>query len=473
MHEIEVVPRSTSAFQRVLDATGEERLNDSLGSLRSRVGRGRVVWHVNSTATGGGVAEMLSTLLPYEAGAGIDVRWVVIGADDRFFELTKRVHNRLHDDEGDGGPLGGAEHALYEEALHQARHDLESAVRSGDIVVLHDPQTAGLVSALKRAGAHVVWRCHVGVDEPGPLARSAWDFLRPEIDTADAWVFSRAAHVWAGLPSQRVVILAPCIDVLSPKNHPLDDPSSAAILSAAGLWPNGEGDARVQLAGRSSGPIVVQRQARVVEDAPIPAHARLVLQVSRWDRLKDAAGVITGFTESGPSDDRVHLVVAGPAVEGVSDDPEGAAVFDEVRGLWQGLASDVRKRVHLACLPMDDPDENGIMVNALQQRADVVVQKSIAEGFGLTVAEAMWKERPVVATGVGGIQDQIVDGESGILIDDPADLETFGRAVARLLDDADASARMGKAAHQRVCDRFLPAHHFTGELAMLDRVLAS
>ena len=168
-------------------------------------------------------------------------------------------------------------------------------------------------------------------------------------------------------------------------------------------------------------------------------------QVSRWDRLKDPLGILSAFAEHVHADEEPHLLLAGPDVTAVADDPEGAEVFDEVEAAWHGLPQRVRRRVHLALLPMDDADENAVIVNALQRRADVVVQKSLAEGFGLTVAEAMWKGRPVVASDVGGIQDQIEDGKTG-LPRRPTDLAAFGDRVNRLLADPHDAERMGAAA---------------------------
>jgi trehalose synthase len=166
-----------------------------------------------------------------------------------------------------------------------------------------------------------------------------------------------------------------------------------------------------------------------------------------------------------------HLVLAGPQVEGVSDDPEGAEVLAEVRAQRESLPAETRARTHLASLPMDDVEENAAMVNAIQRRADVVVQKSIAEGFGLTVAEAMWKARPVVASRVGGIRDQIVDGESGVLLDDPADLAGFGGAVTGLLRDPDRAHRIGEAGRQRVGEQFLGWRHLLQYVALLSDLL--
>jgi trehalose synthase len=185
----------------------------------------------------------------------------------------------------------------------------------------------------------------------------------------------------------------------------------------------------------------------------------VITQVSRWDNLKDPLGVLQSFADHVASAGPGHLVLAGPSTASVSDDPEGAAVWKSVQETWHELPREIRERVHLASLPMDDGEENAAIVNALQRHSSVVVQKSVAEGFGLTVAEAMWKSRPVVASRVGGIQDQIVDGESGVLISDPHDLRAFGEAVAGLIDDPARARQIGEAARERVVDQFLgPAH---------------
>src|SRR5204862_3518319 len=168
-------------------------------------------------------------------------------------------------------------------------------------------------------------------------------------------------------------------------------------------------------------------------------------------------GVLVGFAENVRLDGfEPHLVLAGPGTGSVADDPEEARFLGEVTDAWKDLPGEAKGRIHIACLPMEDGEENAAIVNALQRRSDVIVQKSLAEGFGLTVAEDMWKERPVVASRVGGIQDQVVHGESGLLVDDPGDLDGFGRSVTRLLEDREGATRMGLAARQRVCDEFLP-----------------
>jgi trehalose synthase len=202
----------------------------------------------------------------------------------------------------------------------------------------------------------------------------------------------------------------------------------------------------------------VHAAAQIDEDAPLGPDDRYVLQVSRWDVLKDPHGVIDGFARYVAPNTDAHLVYAGPAVAAVTDDPEGARVLADARAQREALDPAVRARVHLAMLPMDDLEENAAIVNALQREAAVVVQKSLAEGFGLTVAEAMWKARPVVASRIGGIADQIDDGVNGLLVDDPRDLAAFGAAVLRLLDDPEEAERVGAAAQERVRERFLGTH---------------
>ncbi len=198
----------------------------------------------------------------------------------------------------------------------------------------------------------------------------------------------------------------------------------------------------------------------------------LVVQVSRWDPLKDPVGVMRGFASlvDGTTPSSAHLVLAGPDVSGVTDDPEGGAVFDAVHLAWRALPHAVRDKIHLASLPTADVEENAVIVNALQRHATVVVQKSLKEGFGLTVTEAMWKGRPVLASAVGGIQDQIEDGVSGVLLKDPTNVEEFAMALRRLLEDPDWAQRLGAAARDRVCDQFLGIRHLLEYARLIARL---
>src|SRR5438132_10305287 len=433
---------------------------------------GRAIWSVNSTAKGGGVAEMLQSLVPYARGAGVDARWAVIGGDDQFFRITKRIHNRLHGAVGDGGPLGTEERREYEAVARINADRLVRLVKPRDLLLLHDPQTAGLIPELRAAGRLVVWRCHVGVLDPNQLVHEAWEFLRPYVLAANGYVFSSPGFVWDGLDPARTHIIPPSIDPFSPKNRELDTSTVAAILAGAGLVDAAGGHQPARYPRSEGGEGVISHRSEVTEDAPLTPATQLILQISRWDRLKDPEGVIRGFVEQVIDRCPAHLMLAGPSVADVTDDPEGLATCEAVRAAWRALGSQVRARIPLATLPMDDAEENAIMENALQRRAQVVVQKSLAEGFGLTMAEAMWKGRPVVASRVGGIPDQIEDGVTGCLVD-PRDLKTFGDNVAYLLTNADAAARMGRAAEEHVREHFLGSRHLLQHLELFRGLLTA
>jgi len=467
--EVSIDPEALDRFRAVLDADELRRFLQTAGSARELL-EGRTVWNVTSTARGGGVAEMLTSLLPLARGASVNARWIVIQAKEEFFRLTKRIHNRLHGDPGDGGDLGPTEHALYKKVLDAHAAGLSNLVDARDIVILHDPQTAGLVPSIHSSGATVIWRCHIGVDVPNALVRSAWSFLLPYLEEADAYVFTRSAYVGEGLQQDKVAIIPPSIDAFSPKNQTLSPDQVAGILSATGLVQGSGTSGTFLRADGARG--VVTRGTNLSGGSPVPDGARIVTQISRWDRLKDPLGVIRGFVEYVVPYSDAHLVVSGPQVGAVADDPEGSEVLAQVRALWETFASDLRARIHLACLPMADVEENAAIVNALQRRASIVIQKSLAEGFGLTVAEAMWKERAIVASRVGGIQDQLVNGVSGLLVD-PTDLAAYGHAVVTLLNDHEMATRLGKAAHRRCREEYLGPRHLARFVKLFEYLLCS
>ena len=442
---------------------GEKRLARLL-ELASRTRErldGRRVVNVNSTATGGGVAELLHVLLGYARGAGIATEWDVVEADPAFFAITKRIHNRLYGTQGDGGRLGEAERRYYEETLARNARAVLASVRPQDVVIVHDPQPAGLIPVLLERGALVVWRCHVGIDRSNEWTEQAWSFLRPYVEPARAHVFSRAEFAPSFVATETLAVIAPSIDPFAAKNTALARGRRLEILGDTGLL-------------ASAGPCGPRvRRAEVVREGPAPAaDAPLVVQISRWDHLKDMAGVLGGFVQAVPRTSGASLVLAGPAFAGVADDPESGVIWTEIVDQWKGLSSVDRARVHLALVPMEDPLENALVINALQRQAAVVVQKSLAEGFGLTVAEAMWKSRAVVGSAVGGIADQLVDGVSGVLLDDPRDLTAFGNALAKLLRDPEERRRLGRNARRRASTHFLPDRHLRDYALLLERIVA-
>ena len=462
--------------QRLEDLIGPERaarFERTAAAARSGLAGRRVV-NVNSTASGGGVAELLQTLLAYVRGVGIDARWVVVEGDAAFFEVTKRIHNHLYGSRGDGGSLGPEAHAAYAHTQHDNAGSLLSFIRRDDIVILHDPQTAGLAAAVHAAGAHVVWRCHVGRDTPNEATEIGWSFVRQYLDPVDAFVFTRADFAPDWIDRDRLHVITPSIDPFCTKNAELSPAEARSILQFVGLL---GGDGRADLATfrrRDGSPGRVDRRVDILQTGPPPDPATpLVVQLSRWDRIKDMEGVLRAFAEYVDRSHGAHLMLVGPEVHGVSDDPEGGDVLDECITAWRELPRSSRTRIHLACVPMTDPDEAAIIVNALQRHATVVAQKSLAEGFGLTVVEAMWKRRPVVASRVGGIVDQIVDGEHGFLIDDPGDLEAFAVATNRLLADDGLAARIGANAYERAHREFLGDRHLERYAVLFSSMLGA
>lgn len=459
LQEVEVQALDAARLESLI---GQERMarfeqvaDDAQAALA-----GHAVLNVNSTAAGGGVAEMLQTLLAYVRGAGIDARWLVIQGDEEFFSITKRIHNGLYGFPGDGGELGEREREHYERVLRRNGEELLALVRPGDVVVLHDPQPAGLAAALQGAGARVVWRCHVGRDEPNQWTERAWEFLRPYLGDADDYVISRAPFAPPWADPAKTHVIPPSIDPFSAKNEPMSRRNVRLALSYVGVLDGDGALPVVPFARRDGSPGRINRHVDMLQSGPsVRVEAPLVVQVSRWDYLKDMAGVMEGFVEHVDPALGAHLLLMGPVVTGVADDPEAGEVYDHCVDRWRSLPHAIRARVHLACLPMADPDEASAIVNALQRHASVVVQKSLAEGFGLTVTEAMWKSRPIVASKVGGIADQITDGEQGLLIEDPYDLAAFGSAVERMLEDPEEAARMGDCARARATAEFLGDRH--------------
>jgi trehalose synthase len=457
---VEVPPLDPRRLEPII---GPERLAELLAravDFQALLGARRVV-NINSTASGGGVAEMLGTLLGYARGVGVPADWVVITGDPEFFSVTKRIHNGLYGSPGDGGELGATERAHYERTIAENVENVSRRVRSGDVVLVHDPQPAGLIAPLRDLGAHVVWRCHVGYDGSNEWTERAWEFVRPYVDVAHAHVFSRESFAPGWIDRAWLRVIPPSIDPFAPKNQDLAAFEVLALLSAAGIVaPDGiHPDPRVR------------SPAQVVRAGPpVDPRTPLVVQVSRWDRIKDMGGVLEAFVRHVDVPE-ARLALVGPSVSGVPDDPEGEQVWSETVAAWSALPEADRERVHLATVPMDDPMENALVINALQRHASIVVQKSLAEGFGLTVAEAMWKTRPVVASAVGGIVDQVIDGETGLLVGDPRDLEGFGAAVERLLREPVEAERLGRNARSHVERRFLGDRHLLEYAALIAELL--
>jgi len=359
--------------------------------------RGRKVQNINSTAVGGGVAEILNRLIPLLLEVGVDARWDVIRGGDEFFAVTKTIHNALH---GQAVTLTEHDIAVFRETTEQ---NLASLALSDDIVFIHDPQPAGLIE--KRApGSHWIWRCHIDMSAPSP---PVWEFLRPWVERYDAAVFS-APQFSRTLPIDQVLI-APSIDPLADKNRELDARTIESVVTGLGIDPS----------------------------------RPLVTQVSRFDRLKDPLGVIDAYLLARKYNDCQLLLVGGSA----TDDPEGAQVLAECRERAAGHPD-----IHVVELP---PTAN-IEINALQRASSVILQKSLREGFGLTVSEALWKGKPVIAGAVGGIPLQITHRYSGILTHT---IDGTAYWIKQLLNAPDFAQRLGENGREHVRQNFLLTRH--------------
>jgi len=424
---------------------------------------GRTVWHVNTTAVGGGVAELLRSAMPRHASVGIRARWLVMQADQEFFGVTKQLHHLFHGRAGHGRPLGPTEVTQYERTTREAAAEALTHMTPGDLVLLHDPQTLGMAPTLRQAGMRVAWRSHIGTVRPSPEVTAAWDFLKTFAQAPQRWVFSMPEYVPPGLDIGKVVIIAPAIDSASEKFRPMADEEIRGILASTGLMDAPRSAATAEQIDSWIAEYATQR-VRVWQDEPLPPNVPTVLQLSRWDPLKDMTGTLNAFVGHIAPVSAAHLVLAGPDPADVADDPENAAVFAAVLRERAALPADVRRRVHLVGLGLaNDTTElraNAVVVNALQRHATVIAQKSLEEGFGLAVTEAMWKAQPLVASAVGGVRAQVTHEVTGLLVDDPADLAAFGHQVTRLLHDEALRKSLGRAARDHCARHYLAEREF-------------
>lgn len=386
----------TPSLQDYAEVTGAAEI-DELRQLAARVA-GRRIQHINSTSVGGGVAEILIRLVPLFRELGVETTWDVIKGDQAFFSVTKAFHNALH----------GKREEISAEMFDIFKANTEMNVRelnlTGDVIFVHDPQPAGLIQRKAEVGKKWVWRCHIDVSTPQV---DVWNFLRPYVEQYDGAIFSMPDFAQQlPLPQFRV---APSIDPLADKNKPLEQCEITRVLEKHGINPG------------------------------IP----ILTQISRFDRLKDPLGVIAAYRIV-KKRHKCQLVLAGG---GAPDDPEGEAVLHEVQ---EAAASD--PGIHVLLLP----PFSDIEINALVRASTIVIQKSIREGFGLTVSEALWKKKPVIGGAVGGIKLQVINGVTGYLVHSP---EGAANRIAQLLGDRRLRERMGENGYQHVKENFLVTRH--------------
>ncbi len=474
------------------DYEGVAHLSPAVAALRQRAAgaaerfRGRTLWMINSTAQGGGVAEMLPTMVTLLEELGIRTRWFVIeSSEPDFFRLTKRLHNLIH---GEGDPdLGDAARRLYEGINADNACTLVPLVRDGDVVVVHDPQPMPLGEMVRRElDVRTIWRCHIGLDVSNAATDAAWSFLEPYARHYDAAVFSAPEYVPAYL-RDRARIIYPAIDPLSQKNRELNLHTVVGVLANAALTvapgpvvqpPFPDNARRLQADGRWSPAVLPEDIGLLIRP--------IVTQISRWDRLKGWLPLLRGFAalkeriytsrnDRPPQEHRrlrhLRLVMAGPDPASIQDDPEGLEVIEELRGAYVALDDELRGDVAMLALPMQNPDHNALMVNAIQRASTVVVQNSLREGFGLTITEAMWKRVPVLSNRRAvGPRQQIRHGEDGWLIDDPEDPDQIADALDILLNQRHQRAALGRTAQRRAHDDFMVFSQLGRWLDLLDAI---
>jgi len=374
--------------------------------MAEKIGRKKIL-HVNSTKLGGGVAEILRSLVPLLESVGVDAQWDVITGNEEFFATTKAFHNALQGQEQRISP------EMLQNYLEINRENGKRLSLDADFVVIHDPQPAALIESRPDKRGKWVWRCHIDASQP---QRRVWDFLRQFVVKYDGAIFSLPRFAQR-LPIPQFLIY-PSIDPLSDKNREISPPEQDRIL----------------------------KRLKISLDKPI------LLQVSRFDRFKDPLGVIQAYRLVKKHHD-LQLILAGG---GATDDPEGETVLTEVR---QAAQDDPDIRILL--LP---PDAN-LEINALQRVATIVLQKSLREGFGLTVAEAMWKGKPVIGGFTGGITVQLVYGVTGFTVNS---VEGTAFRIHHLLDNPEVMAKMGQDAREFVRRNFLITRHLGDYLALMN-----
>ncbi|MEU0936406.1 glycosyltransferase [Embleya sp. NPDC005971] len=453
--EVELPATPMSRLEHLIGAARLAEVRGALREAREHLD-GREVWHVSDNPTRGGVAELLRTTLPHLRGEGIDTRWATIEGSRAFRALTKALYYRMcgvaaHTHRDPPDPEAGR--SLYERMTGAAAQRLLGVVGRRSVVVLHDHQTAGLIPYLREAGCTVLWQCHVGTPLDPEPAGPAWHFLRRYLSAAHGFLASYDGALPAGLPDVPVHILSPSINPLSPKNVPLHPTEEASrLLARLEVFPESGHRPADPAAGSgfADPPQHLPRQLGHTAE-PLPPGAPLVTQVSRWDRVKDIPGVIEAFTDHVDPDFGAHLLLAGPRAAG---DAQAEQVLAECRAARE-RRRDRSARVHLVEIPTDHPTEHALTINAIQRCSTVVLQKSLAEGFGLTVSEAAWKGRPVIASPVGGIRQQIRHGRSGLLLAHPRDLPGLGAGIDRLLADPAYARELGDNGRRHVRGHFL------------------
>ena len=408
---VDVGDRSLEAYRGAAHGASLDELRSAAGDLR-----GARVLHVNATPYGGGVSELLRSVVPLLNDLGLLAHWRIISGDEAFFDVTKTIHNGM---QGGSRTLTDKEKATY---LASTRTNAAALTEEYDFVFIHDPQPAGILAMHGKHPAHWIWRCHIDTASPN---EHTWDFLRPFLSGFDAAVFTMAEFVPPDLPIEHVEIIPPAIDPCSPKNMPLPREMATQVLEWIGVHP----------------------------DRP------LVTQVSRFDPWKDPMGTVQAYRLARQQVPDLQLALVGSLA---LDDPEGWGIYRQVHAETK-VDPDIHVFTNLVGV-------GNVEVNAFQSLSNLVVQKSLREGFGLVVSESLWKGTPVVAGRTGGIPLQMADGVGGLLVDS---VEECANAMVSLLRDPERARALGASGRERVRDHFLVPRLVHNEVSLMRELSGS
>jgi trehalose synthase len=409
LQNVDVGDRSLESYRRIAP-------NDIIDELRARASvlRGARVVHINATPYGGGVSEILRSAVPLLNDLGIVADWKIISGDDKFFDVTKRIHNGL---QGAAEALSEEQKATY---LANARLNARAFEEQYDFVFINDPQPAAMLEYREKGSGHWIWRCHIDTSQPNP---EVWAFVRSFLRNYDAAVFTMPDFVPPDLPIELVRFIPPAIDPLSPKNLELPEPLARQILDWIG----------------------------------VSSEHPLITQVSRFDPWKDPLGVISAYRMVREQVPDLQLALVGSMA---LDDPQGWDIYRQI-----SAESEADPLIHVFT---NLTGVGNIEVNAFQALSKVVVQKSLREGFGLVVSEALWKGTPVVAGRAGGIPLQFGDGDSGVLVDT---VDECAQAILNLLERPDEARDRGQRGRERVRQHFLMPRLLLNEVMLMEELI--
>jgi trehalose synthase len=410
LEEVKTKEKQLKDYQEIIDPSLYQEITDLAKNLK-----GLKVLHLNATSFGGGVAEILNNLIPLINDIGLKAEWQVIAGDNQFFNLTKKIHDAFQN--GEIFNLTNKEQEIYEKTNRENANNFEG---NYDLIFVHDPQPMALPYFLKKTKAKFVWRSHIDTSR---CQINNWSYFEPFLNTFSAAVFTAKEYCPKNLPIERTYFIPPAIDPFSAKNMDLDSSVVSSTLLGLGLD----------------------------LDRPI------ITQVSRFDPWKDPIGVIKAYRLAKEKTPGLQLVLAASLA---SDDPEGGRIFEEAKK-FNGFDKDVK-------LIINKPDRNDLVVNSLQRGSDILIQKSIREGFGLTVTEGMWKEKPVIGGDTVGIRLQINDGSNGYLVET---VEECADKINYLLLNKDEADAIGKKAQETVRDKFLMPRLLRDHLSVYNEVV--